>query len=121
MKLSRIRQIVREEVEAVFREEINPYASISNIAPIIAKASLPTPPITKSQLAAMVGPVVQDMAFITSQQLANCVFYGTELQMKRLVNLLREKGLMPYFNAPRRVPSMDAFAVDTVKDMIKPE
>ena len=121
MKLKDVQRIIREEIRAALREEINPYASISHTAPITAKASIPTPPITKSQLSNMISQVTQEFAFITSQQLANCVFYGTELQMKRLTNKLRERGFMPYFNAPKRVPSMDAFAVDTRKDMIKPE
>jgi hypothetical protein len=121
MKREELVKLIREEIRAALREDINPYAVVSHTIPIVAKASIPTPPIAKSQLVKMITPIVQEFAFITSQQLANCVFYGTKLQMERLTGKLKIRGLMPYFNEPKRVPGMDAFAVDTVKDMVKPD
>lgn len=119
MKLSELKSIIRQEVRALLKENINLYASHTNIIPVTNKVSPPTPPITKQQLAGMVAPVIRDMAFVSNEQLANLVFIGTELAIRRLYKNIKEKGLEPYFHAPRKQNELGDWVVDTRPDMIK--
>jgi hypothetical protein len=110
MKLSELKSIIRQEVRAVLKEAV---------IPITAKVSPPTPPISKARLSGMVAPVIEDMAFVSNEQLTNLVFIGTELAIKRLYAKLKEKGLTPYFFYPRVQNNLGDWVLDTRPDMIQ--
>ena len=119
MKLSELKSIIRQEVKALLKENINLYASHTNIVPVTDKVSPPTPPISKQELVGLVAPVIKGMAFVSNEQLTNLVFTGPELAVKRLYKSIHEKGLAPYFRAPRMHNELGDWVVDTRSDMIK--